>query len=298
MKKGTFLMHNIKKDLFFLFLFISNLFFSSFLFLSKAQDEFKYGVDYIYRTFHETQKLLRYLGSIIEKAESIDQILIKESLYLNLDLWPNSYISIASEEGIVYLTGKHGVVKDNFKSITHRSYYSDGKHFPKTLQISKIEGSLFSQNFVIPTAMYFNQTQKPFFLLLGLRLDHFKKNIGPHINFSFADRHDINNIKKQSVFKKRIQINENVLIDVSYCLLSLIPPLLGVILGALFMLSLYIMLRVHDYKIAKQKNISLDTIKVYLSLIKASLLGETQTRMKDEHIVESITIVENELSKM
>lgn len=113
---------------------------------------------------------------------------------INLRKMTRSYVSWATPDGRVVVSGKEGILNKNFPDITKRRYYESAKQNPWKLQFADPTKSLFSTSFVLPTAMGVvdKDRQHIGYLVLGLRVEHIHQLLAARANglsFMMFDEH-------------------------------------------------------------------------------------------------------------
>ena len=129
------------------------------------------------RGFDDNEALLKYLGEIIAKTQSYQDLNRLSKVQtstgeFNVRSLATSYVSWATEEGMIIVSGKKGILHDNKQSILTRRYFETGHKTPWKIQFSEVAQSLFSTNTVLPTAMGIQDKSGEFlgYFVLGLRL--------------------------------------------------------------------------------------------------------------------------------
>jgi signal transduction histidine kinase len=128
----------------------------------------------------ENKEILRFLGrkiiNIDESAKKLDKInaILMQTGELSIKSMTQSYVSWANIRGDILVSGKEGILKVNFPTITNRSYYIPALHNPWQLQVAEVKRSLFSDSLVLPTVMSIGNSKNEVigFLVLGLRVNH------------------------------------------------------------------------------------------------------------------------------
>lgn len=134
--------------------------------------------------FKENENVLRFFGTKI--ADQIDPKdlnnianLLISSVDLNIKSMTKSYISWVNPYGKLIVSGKDGILQNNFPNIRDRKYFISAKEYPWTLQIAAPSKSLFSNSRILPTAMGIQNKRGKFigYLVLGIRIDHINQYI-------------------------------------------------------------------------------------------------------------------------
>lgn len=140
-------------------------------------------LDKLEHTLSENQELLKFIGERIMVSDnpSLENIneLLKGTNVLVLSHLMGAYISWADKSGVIGVSGKKGILRLDRPTISHRRYYKEGLKEPWKLHISPVEQSVFSTNYVVPTAMSVSNKKGEVvgFLVLGLRLKFLEKII-------------------------------------------------------------------------------------------------------------------------
>lgn len=140
------------------------------------------------KLFSENASLLRTLGQAIKygyegNLKTIESLLLYTS-EMPIESLTTSYISWASSEGYIIISGKSGILDDKKKSIKERNYFQASKNEPWTLKFSKPEKSMFSVKYVLPTAMGITDKKNRFlgYLVVGLRLDELRFRVEKNLS--------------------------------------------------------------------------------------------------------------------
>ena len=173
------ILKKIRKNIFFAFSFI---FIVSEIFIIYYKfDKYQYLIlnnvsKEIQNIIEENEALLEYIGGVIISSKEVDvnfiYSLIKDTPKLKYRRMKSSYISWANPSGTITVSGKSGVIEEEFKNITHRDYLIDAKKEPWELKFSKIDKSLNSTKLVIPTILGVSKKNENVgYLVFGLNHD-------------------------------------------------------------------------------------------------------------------------------
>lgn len=175
------------------------------------------------RDFDDNEALLKYLGEIIAKTQSYQDLnrlskVLTSTGEFNIRSLATSYVSWATEEGMIIVSGKKGILHDNKQSILTRRYFETARKTPWKIQFSKVTQSLFSTSTVLPTAMGIQDKSGEFlgYLVLGLRLKLLTEQLKKFTSnaacyFVVLDQHLGLAIASSDILKKDFYQNQSLL---------------------------------------------------------------------------------------
>ena len=142
----------------------------------------------------ENEDILKFFGSkIVNNVDpaNINGIaaLLVSSVNLNIKSMTKSYICWVNSYGKLTVSGKIGILKNNFSDIRERKYFLSAKENPWTLQLAEPSTSFIGKNPILPTAMGVKDKNGKFlgYLILGLRIDHINQYIQKIANIEKAN---------------------------------------------------------------------------------------------------------------
>lgn len=142
----------------------------------------------------ENENILKFFGhKIVDNIEPNDlngiANLLISTVDLNIKKMTKSYISWVNADGQLTVSGKDGVLKNNFPNIKNRKYFITARQNPWVMQIADPAKSIFSNSYVLPSGIGLTNKRGEFigYLVLGLRIDHINQYISKIINSEKAN---------------------------------------------------------------------------------------------------------------
>ncbi|MGI4852331.1 MAG: cache domain-containing protein [Janthinobacterium lividum] len=141
-------------------------------------------IEELERGFDDNEALLKYLGESITKSQSYLDLnnlstMLMSTGEFNVRSLAKSYVSWATDEGLVIINGKKGVLHNDKPNILTRRYFETARKNPWKIQFSEVTQGLFNPSSILPIAMGIQNKSGEFlgYLILGLRIKSLREQL-------------------------------------------------------------------------------------------------------------------------